>query len=81
MPEPISVLRRAQRHNAQLHSGVDPMFGRALVSEVELSLIEQQIRSLPVWAYTVLPQVQDPTTGQLYFVIDGSIIDGPDQIR
>lgn len=79
--ESLSVWRRAQRRLAWSHSGVDQTFPRAFVAETESSLTEQQILALPVWGFTVLPVLQDPTTGQAYFVIDGSVIDGTDIIR
>ena len=71
--------RRARQQLAAKPFGVNPRFPRVWPSTVRAAGTELDLAQLPVNAAD-FQEMQDPITGQLYFVVGISAVDGDDII-
>lgn len=83
MPKKIEIYRRAIKEAALKGLGIQSRDNVLFAGQVRLRGEEANILALPPYAGEVLgdfPLLQNPVTGNPYFMVDVSAVDGPDEI-
>jgi hypothetical protein len=75
----LALLGKAMRQAARRAEGTNPRLERGNVAQARGAGLESAMLPLPV-DVSKLGDLQDPTTGQMLFLLDYSSLDGPDPL-
>lgn len=78
--EAIDILRRVINEKTARNLGKDARLPRQFTGQISASDFAEIVAALPV-DIDSYQDIQDPTTGELYFVLDASIVGGSDPVQ